>query len=135
MNMLRDLGTEHGQQTTEAVVTGDDFGVEMGEAAIDEVAAPLAFPIAEAPAFEVLEPTAAQQAIGSQARAPGAGRLGAAGGERGADELDQFFIVPELIEGVEPVVLEPGSLQGQGGVEEPSLVMSGGGHSVLEYIE
>src|SRR5215472_13111535 len=105
MNMLRDLRTQHGQQTTEAVVTGDDFGVEMGEAAIDEVVAQLAFQIAEAPAFQVLEHTAAQEAIGSQARAPGAGRLG------------------------------PGSLPGQGGVEEPGLVMRGGGHSVLEYIE
>jgi len=62
----------------------------------------------------VLEHTAAQEAIGGHARAPGAGRLGAAGGERGADELDQFFIVQELIDRVEQVVLEQGSLQGQG---------------------
>ena len=67
--------------------------------------------------------------------APGAGRLGAAGGERVADELDQLFIVQELIDGVEQVVLEQGSLQGQGEVEEPSLVMGGGGHDVLESIE
>ncbi|HEY6249930.1 MAG TPA: hypothetical protein VI685_08205, partial [Candidatus Angelobacter sp.] len=35
MNLLGDLGTEHGKQATEAVVTGNDFGVKVGEAPIE----------------------------------------------------------------------------------------------------
>ena len=38
MNLLGDLGTEYGKQATEAVVTGNDFGVQVGEAPINEVA-------------------------------------------------------------------------------------------------
>src|SRR5215469_16877238 len=75
MNLLGDLGTEHSKQATEAVVPGNDFGVKVGEAPINEVAAQFPFQPAKTPAFQMLEYTATQEAIGSHAGASGTGRL------------------------------------------------------------
>jgi hypothetical protein len=42
---------------------------------------------------------------------------------------------PELIDGIEQVVLEEDSLLGQRGVKEPGLVGGRGDHIVIDYIE
>lgn len=107
----------------------------MGEAAVDQIAAQLAFQIAEAPTFQVLQYTAAQQAIGGHADPPGAGGSGVATGEAAADQVDQLGILQQVVDGVEQIVLEQGGLPGQGEKEEPALVLSGGDHIVLDYIE
>src|SRR5215469_18964629 len=72
MNLFGDRRTEQGEQATEGAEVGRGLGVVVGEAAVDQVAAQFAFQIAEAPAFQVLEHAAAQQAIGSDAGAAGA---------------------------------------------------------------
>src|SRR6201981_4172259 len=90
MNLPGELGTEHGKQATEAVVTGNDFGVKVSEAPISEVAAQFPFELAKPPAFQMLEHTATQQPIGSHAGAAGTGRLGVTGGEALADQRHYY---------------------------------------------
>jgi hypothetical protein len=53
-------------------------------------------------------------------------RKRAAGRQTLSNQLEQSGIVQELIDGIEPIVLEQGGFQG--GVEEPGLVRSGGDH-------
>src|SRR6516162_7047502 len=128
MNLPGDLGTEHGKQATEAVVTGNDYSVKVGEAPINEVAAQFAFQLAKTPALQMLEHTATQQPIGSHAGAAGTSRLGITGGEALADQCHPFLIVQQIVHGVEPIVLEPRSLLSQGKEEEPGLVVDRGEH-------
>src|SRR6516225_6086908 len=128
MNLPGDLGTEYGKQATEAVVTGNDFGVKVGEAPISKVAAQFPFQLAKTPAFPMLEHTGTQQPIGSHAGAAGTGRLGVTGGEALADQGHQFLIVQQIVHGVEQIVLEQSSLLGQGKEEEPGLVVERAEH-------
>jgi hypothetical protein len=97
MNLLGDVGTEQGKQPTEAAVSGDGFGIKVGEAAVDQIVAQLTFEIAEAPAFQVH--AAAQQAIGGHADPPGASGSGIAAGEALADQLDQLGILQQVVDG------------------------------------
>ncbi|HVH86270.1 MAG TPA: hypothetical protein VM912_06065, partial [Terriglobales bacterium] len=65
------------------------------EAAIEEIAAQLAFEVAETPALHVLEDAAAQEAIGSDAGAAGAGGVGVAADQAGAHHVDEFVVVEQ----------------------------------------
>lgn len=135
MNLRGDGRSEQSKAAAEDREIGGRVGIEVGEAAVHQVAAQLSFQIAEAPAFQVLHDTAAQQTIGGHAAAPSASGTGATLGQTLADQVDQSGIVQEVIDGVEQIVLEQGGLLGQGGVKEPGLVRRGGDHYVLEYIE
>jgi predicted TIM-barrel enzyme len=115
--------------------SGSSVGIEVGEAAVHQVAAQLPFQIAEAQALQVLHSTAAQQTIRSHAGAPRASGTGATFGQTLADQIEQSGIVQKLIDGIQQIVLEQGGLLGQRGVEEPGLMRSGGDHVVLDYIE
>ena len=57
--------------------------------------------------------------------------------ERSKDsDLGQTLHLTQSVCGVgQSHYFEQGGLLGQGGVEEPGLVGSGGGHNVLDYIE
>ena len=78
---------------------------------------------------------ATQQAIGRDAGPTGVGGLGVAGGQALTDEVDECVVLQELVDGVEQIVFEQGGLLGQGEEEEPGLVLGGGDHDVLDYIE
>jgi len=82
-------------------MVGGGIGVVVGEAAIEEIAAQLAFEVAETPAPHVLEDAAAQEAIGSDAGAAGAGGVGVATDQAGAHHVDEFVVVEPMIDGVE----------------------------------
>ena len=58
-----------------------------------------------------------------------------AGGQALTDEVDECVVLQELVDGVEQIVFEQGGLLGQGEEEEPGLVLGGGDHYVLDYIE
>jgi len=136
MNGFGARWTQQGKGTAEGSEIRCSLGIEVGEAAVHEVAAKLPFQIAETPAFQVLHDTAAQHTIGGHAGPPGARRKGATCRQTLPDQLDQSRVVQELIDGIEQqIVFEQGGLLGQGGVEDPGLVGGGGDHDVLEYIE
>ena len=78
----------------------------MGEAPVNQVTAQFAFQLAEAPAFQVLEHTATQQAIGGDAGATGAGGPGTARGQALAHQLDELGVVQERVDGLEQIVFE-----------------------------
>jgi len=82
-------------------MVGGGIGVVVGEAAIEEIAAQLAFEVAETPALGVLEDAATQEAIGSDAGAAGGGGVGVAADQAGAHQVDEFVVVEQVIEGVE----------------------------------
>ncbi|HEY0725167.1 MAG TPA: hypothetical protein VGD41_14440 [Pyrinomonadaceae bacterium] len=67
---------------------GRDLGIEVGEAAVHQVAAQFSFQIAEAPAFQVLHDTTAQQTIGGHAGATSTGGTGATFRQTLADQVD-----------------------------------------------
>jgi hypothetical protein len=129
MNLCRDSRSEQSKAAAEDREIGGSVGIEVGEAAVDQVAAQLPFQTAEAPAFQALHDTAAQQTIGGHAGAPGASGTGATFRQTLTDQVQQSGIVQEVIDGIEQIVLEQGGLLGQGGVEEPSLVRGGGNHT------
>src|SRR5215469_7483903 len=81
MNRCGDGRSEQSKAATEDREIGGSIGIEMGEAAVHQVAAQLSFQIAETPAFQMLHDTAAQQTIGGHAHAPGAGGTGATFGQ------------------------------------------------------
>ena len=58
-----------------------------------------------------------------------------AGGQALTDEVDQYLVLQEVVDGVEQIVFEQGGLLGQGEEEEPGLMLGGGDHDVLDYIE
>src|SRR6202521_6436259 len=105
MNLFGDRRTQLGKGATEGAEIGCSLGIEVGEAAVYQVAAQLPFQIAEAPALQVLHDTAAQQTIGSHAGTPRAGGTGATFGQTLADQIDQSGIVQELIDGIQQIVL------------------------------
>lgn len=76
----------------------------------------------------MLEDAAAQQAIGSDAGAAGAGGVGVAAKQAGAYPIDEFLVVEQVIDGVESVVLEEGDLLSQWSEEEEGLSLGGGNH-------
>jgi len=78
MNLFGDCRTEQGKGAAEDGEVGRSLGIEVGEAAVDQVAAQLPRQIAEAPALQVLHDTAAQQTIRGHSVSPGARRKGAA---------------------------------------------------------
>src|ERR1700693_4686309 len=78
MNSFGDLRTQQREGPTEGSEIGCGFGIEASKPPVHQVAAEFPFQIAEAPAFQVLHDTAAQQAIGGYAGPPGARRSGAA---------------------------------------------------------
>src|SRR5271157_1137824 len=135
MNGFGDRRTQQGKGTAEGSEIGRRVGIEVGEAAVHQVAAQFPFQIAEAPALQVLHDTAAQQTIGGHAVPPSARRKGAARRQTLPNQVDQSGIVQELVDRVEQIVFEQGGLLGQREVEEPGLVGGGSDHNVLDYIE
>src|SRR6516165_3533190 len=97
MNLLGDGRTQYREQAAESAVGGRGLGVEACEAAVDQVAAQFAIQIPEAPALQVLEDAAAQQAIGSNAGPTRARRSRATTGQAVADQIDQQRVVQELV--------------------------------------
>src|SRR5262252_10564368 len=97
MNRCSNGRTEQSKAAAEDREIGGSVGIEVGEAAVHQVAAQLSFQIAETPAFQMLHDTAAQQTIGGDARAPGAGGTGTTFGQTLADQVEQSRIVQELI--------------------------------------
>src|SRR6266852_6809439 len=128
MNLFGDRRTQQGKGPAKSREIGGSLGIEVGEAAVHQVAAQLPFQIAEAPALQVLHATAAQQTIGRQSGSPRTLRKRAACGQTLADKVEQGGIVQQLIDGIEQIVFEQGSLAGQRGIEEPGLVRAGGDH-------
>ena len=88
MNLGGDGRTEQGKAAAEDSEIGSDLGIEVGEAAVHQVAAQFPFQSAEAPAFQVLHDTAAQQTIGGHASATGTSRTGATLGQTLANQVD-----------------------------------------------
>ncbi len=80
--------TEQSKAATEDREIWRSVGIEVGEAAVHQVAAQFPFQIAEAPAFQMLHDTAAQQTIGGQAPATGTSRTGATFRQTLADQVD-----------------------------------------------
>src|SRR5580693_3422448 len=70
MNLCGDGRTEQSKAATEDREIWCSVGIEVGEAAVHQVAAQFPFQIAEAPAFQMLHDTAAQQTIGAKPRRP-----------------------------------------------------------------
>src|SRR6266700_2300754 len=70
MNLFGDRRTQQGEAAAEGAEIGGSLGIEVGEAAVHQVAAQFPFQIAEAPALQVLHDTAAQQPIGRQSGSP-----------------------------------------------------------------
>src|ERR1700676_1610624 len=99
MNLCGDGRSEHSKAAAEDREIGGRVGIEVGEAAVYQVAAQLPFQIAEAPALQVLHDTAAQQTIGSHAGTPRAGGTGATFGQTLANQVDQSGIVQKVIDG------------------------------------
>src|ERR1700693_2331951 len=110
MNLFGDRRTQQGKGATEGAEIGCSLGIEMGEAAVHQVAAQLPFQIAEAPALQVLHDTAAQQTIRGDSLPPRTLRKRAAGRQTSADQLEQSGVVQELIDGIEQIVLDQGGL-------------------------
>src|SRR5438445_9969616 len=81
MNLGGNGRTKQSKAATEDRELGGDLGIEVGEAAVHQVAAQFPFQIAEAPTFQVLHDTAAQQTIGGHAPATGTSGTGATFGE------------------------------------------------------
>src|SRR5271169_627825 len=117
MNLFGDRRTQQSKGTAEGSEIGRSLGIEMGEAAVHQVAAQFPFQIAEAPALEMLHDAAAQQTIRGDSGSPGALRKRAACRQTLADQLDQSGILQELIDGIEQIVFEQSRLLGQGEVE------------------
>src|SRR5258708_4611818 len=117
MKLVGDRRAQQGKGAAEGSGIGSSLGIEVGEAAVDQVAAQLPFQIAEAPTLEVLHDTAAQQTIGGDSGSPGALGKRAACGQTLADQVHQSGILEELIDGIEQVVFEQSRLLGQGEVE------------------
>ena len=88
MNLGGDGRTKQGKAAAEDGELRGEVGIEVGEAAVHQVAAQFPFQSAEAPAFQVLHDTAAQQTIGGQAPATGTSRAGATFGQTLADQVD-----------------------------------------------
>ena len=88
MNLFGDRRTKQGKVATEGREIGCNLGIEVGEAAVDEVAAELPFQIAETPALPVLHDKAAQPTIGGNPVPPGAGGKGAARAQTLPDQVD-----------------------------------------------
>ena len=88
MNLGGDGRTKQSKAATEDSELGGDLGIEVGEAAVHQVAAQFPFQIAEAPTFHVLHDTTAQQTIGGHAPATGTSRAGATFGQTLADQVD-----------------------------------------------
>jgi hypothetical protein len=122
MNLCGDGRSQPSKATAEDREIGGRVGIEVGEAALHQVAAQLSFQIAAAPAFQGFHDTAAQHTIGGHAGTPRAGGTGATFRQALEDQVDQSGIIQELIDRVEQIVLEQGGLRGQGRVEEPGLV-------------
>src|SRR6266436_2306267 len=88
MNLGGDGRTQQSKAATEDSELRGDVGIEAGEAAVHQVAAQFPFQSAEAPAFQVLHDTAAQQTIGGHAPATGTSRTGATFGQTLANQVD-----------------------------------------------
>src|SRR5215470_7564364 len=101
MNLLRDGMSQQSKGSAEGGEVGRGLGVEVREPPIDQVAAQLAFQIAEAPALHMLEHAATQQAIWGYALATGARRSRTPTGQTLADQLDQMRVIQELVHGLE----------------------------------
>ncbi len=95
MNLFGDRRTQQGKGPAKSREIGGSLGIEVGEAAVHQVAAQLPFQIAEAPALQVLHDTAAQQAIGGHSGSPGALGKRTACRQTLADQVDQSGIVQE----------------------------------------
>jgi hypothetical protein len=106
MNLCGDRRTQQSKVAAEGREVRRNFGIEVGEAAVHQVAAELPLQIAEAPALQVFHDTAAQQTIGGDSVASGARGKGLAFGQTLADQVDQDGIVQELVDWVEQIVFE-----------------------------
>ena len=130
MNSFCDLRGQQSEGAAEGAVIGDEVGVVVGKTAINQVAAQFPLQIAVAPALQVFHNRAAQQTVGGDAWAPGAGGGGGACGQTLADQVQQLGILQQRVERVEPIVLEADGLGGQRGIEEPGLVGGRGDHII-----
>src|SRR5260370_11444364 len=106
MNLFGDRRAQQGKGAAEGREIGSSLGIEAGEATVDQVAAQLPFQIAEAPALQMLDDTAAQQTIGGDSGSPGAFRKRAAWGQTLTDQAHQSAILEELIDGIEQIIFE-----------------------------
>jgi hypothetical protein len=88
MNLFGDRRAQQGKGAAEGREIGSSPGIEVSEAAVDQVAAQLPFQIAEAPALQMLHDTAAQQTIRGDSGAPSTFRKRAACGQTLADQVD-----------------------------------------------
>jgi hypothetical protein len=135
MNLLREWRIEQRKQAAKGTEVGRSFRVVVGEASIDRIRAQFAFQLAEAPAFQMLQHTAAQQPVGGDAGAPGAVGFRAPAGQALPYELHERRVVEERIDGVEQVVFQQRGLLSQGEIEEPGLVLGRRYDNILDYID
>src|SRR3984893_10545510 len=103
MNLFGDGWTQQGEAAAEGAEIGRNLGIEVGEAAVHQLATQLPGKIAEAPALQVLHDTAAQQTIGGDSVPPGALRKRAAGRQTLSGQLTQRKFAEELIDGTEHI--------------------------------
>src|SRR5260370_11327013 len=106
MNLFGDRWTQQGEAAAKGAEIGRSLGIEVGEAAVHQVATQLPREIAEAPTLQVLHDAAAQQTIRGDSVPPRALRKRATGRQTSADQLEQSRVVHELIDGIEQIVFE-----------------------------